>query len=138
MIALPVTFRLAFALLCIVNSIYVHAQDLKPGLPGMAPAKWITVKHTQAPDRAFRTNQSKRKTYTQEDAAFKCWIPLVLKTQYSIIAGPQYRTEQLEFKSEGENPIHELSNWNLRSMGLDLKSLIALDSISWLLVNFNA
>lgn len=138
MIPLPVTFRLAIALLFIVNSVVVHAQDLKPGLPGMAPSKWITVKHTQAPDRSFRTSKSKRKTYTQEDATFKCWIPIMLKTQYSIIAGPQYRTEQFELTSSGENPIHELSNWNLRSMGLDLKSLIMLDSMSWLLVNFNA
>ncbi|MFD0999613.1 DUF6268 family outer membrane beta-barrel protein [Ohtaekwangia kribbensis] len=138
MIPLPVAFRLAIALLFMVNSVIVHAQDLKPGLPGMAPSKWITIKHTQAPDRSFRTSKSKRKTYTQEDAAFKCWIPIMLKTQYSVIAGPQYRTEQLELKSSGENPIHELSNWNLRSIGLDLKSLIMLDSVSWLLVNFNA
>ncbi|SKC66478.1 DUF6268 family outer membrane beta-barrel protein [Ohtaekwangia koreensis] len=116
----------------------VQAQDLKPGLPGMAPSKWITVKHTQAPDRIFRTDNSKRQSYTQEDVFFKLWIPLVMKSRFSVIAGPQYRTEQLEFTGSGENPMKELGNWNLRSMGIDFKSLINLDSTSWLLVNLNA
>jgi len=51
--------------------------------------------------------------------------------------GPQYRTEQLEFEGSGENPLHLLSSWNLRSIGMDIRSTIKVDSTSWLLFNFN-
>jgi hypothetical protein len=64
----------------------------------------------------------------------RAWIPVIRKSNFSLIAGPHYRTEQLELKdNSAENPIHQLSNWHLRSAGLDLRSLIRLDSTSWLM-----
>lgn len=103
----------------------------------MAPSRWITVKHSQAPGRVYRTMGSAPKTYTQEDLFFKAWIPVVYKSRFALMLGPQYRTEQLEFESNGENPLHLLSSWNLRSMGMDVRSVARLDSTSFLMANLN-
>ncbi|HEY9006048.1 DUF6268 family outer membrane beta-barrel protein [Ohtaekwangia sp.] len=117
----------------------VQAQEYKPGLPGMAPAKWITLKHTQAPDRIFRAgNSSKTKNYTQEDIYFKVWLPVYMGSRVTVIAGPQYRTEQLAFHGTGENPLRALANWNLRSLGIDLKTIAVLDTSSWIVTNLHA
>jgi hypothetical protein len=50
-----------------------------------------------------------------------------------VLLGPNYRTEQFESKTPGENSIHSMSGWNLRSYGIDVNSFVKLDSISWLL-----
>ncbi len=113
------------------------AQKLRPGLPGMSPSKWITIRNTQAPGRMYRVPNTNTKTYTQEDLFFKAWIPVVNGSRMTLLLGPQYRTEQLEFQSEGENPLHLLSNWNLRSMGLDVRSCFRIDSLTWLAANLN-
>jgi hypothetical protein len=43
----------------------------------------------------------------------------------------------LEFKNTQHAEINSISNWNLRSMGLDLRTCIRLDSSSWIIGNFN-
>ncbi|HEY9045487.1 MAG TPA: DUF6268 family outer membrane beta-barrel protein [Ohtaekwangia sp.] len=121
-----------------INISCVSAQDYKPGLPGMGPSKWITLKHTQAPDRMFRTPHTKARSYTQEDVYMKVWLPVYMGPRVRVIAGPQYRTEQLAYHGNGENPLKAFSNWNLRSLGLDLKSVVALDTTSWLVANLHA
>jgi hypothetical protein len=113
------------------------AQKLRPGLPGMAPSKWITIRNTDAPGRIYQYAGSAAKTYTQEDVFFKAWIPVVNLPKMTLLLGPQYRTEQLEFQSTGENPLHLLSNWNLRSMGLDIRGCLQVDSLAWLAFNVN-
>lgn len=110
----------------------------KPGIDGMAPSKWITLRATQAPRRNYRTVNSEEKVYTHEDIYLKMWLPLVHRPKFTWVAGPQYRTEQLEFKSDGENSIHMLSNWNLRYAGIDLRSMITLKESTWLIFNVNA
>lgn len=109
------------------------SQDLKPGLEGMAPTKWITIKTTQAPGRVYRSLNSQSKTYTHEDLYFRAWIPVLVRSKFGLAIGPYYRTEQLELKRSGEDPMQPLSNWRLRSIGIDIKSLIKLDSTSWLI-----
>ena len=113
------------------------SQRVKPGLPGMAPSKWITIKNTQAPGRVYKYGNNTSKTYKQEDIYFKAWIPVVHKDKYALMLGPQYRTEQLEFRDKGENPLALLNHWNLRSFGLDVRSLIKVDSAAFLIMNFN-
>ena len=113
------------------------AQRLKPGLPGMAPSKWITIKNTQAPGRVYRTFDTPSKTYKQEDLFFKAWIPVVHKDNFALMLGPQYRTEQLEFRDSGENPLSLLNHWNLRSFGMDIRSYVKVDSSAFLIMNFN-
>lgn len=103
----------------------------------MAPSRWITIKHTQAPGRVYSSFGSAPKTYTQEDLFFKAWIPIVYKSRFALMLGPQYRTEQLEFQSTGENPLHLLSSWNLRSMGADIRSVFRVDSAAFLIMNLN-
>ncbi|MEO7992110.1 MAG: DUF6268 family outer membrane beta-barrel protein [Chryseolinea sp.] len=103
----------------------------------MAPSKWITIRHTQAPGRSYRTVNSQEKVYTQEDFYFKMWIPVVHNSKFTAAISPQYRTEQLEFEDNGENSIHMLSHWNLRYAGADLRSIVAVDSSSWLIFNAN-
>jgi hypothetical protein len=112
-------------------------QVNKPGIDGMVPSRWITIRHTQSPKQVFRTKNSQEKIYTQEDFYFKGWIPLAHNSKFSVAICPQYRTEQLEFEDRGENSIHMLSNWNLRYAGVDLRSIIAVDTSSWLMLNFN-
>jgi len=129
-------FRLLTCLLLLGGKSF--CQQHKPGIDGMAPSKWTTIRLTQAPGRSYRTIDSQKKIYTQEDVYFKTWIPIVHNSKFSVAIGPQYRTEQLEFEDNGENSIHMLSHWNLRYAGVDLRSLIAIDSSSWLIFNANA
>jgi hypothetical protein len=116
---------------------YALCQEAKPGIDGMAPSRWITIRNTQAPGRSYRTTNSSKQLYTQEDYFFKAWIPVVHKSKFSMAIAPQYRTEQLEMQSEGENKINHLSNWNLRYAGAELRSLIKVDSSAWLMLGAN-
>ena len=126
-------FTVLLPFLTVFVSCTVFSQDLRPGLQGMAPIKWITIKTTQAPGRVYRSINSQSKTYTHEDIYFRAWIPVVAKSKFGLAIGPHYRTEQLELKRPGEDPMKQLSNWRLRSMGIDIKSFIKLDSTSWLI-----
>ncbi|MFZ6010309.1 MAG: DUF6268 family outer membrane beta-barrel protein [Bacteroidota bacterium] len=137
---MPLNFKCTAYLALLIGSCAIpcFAQISRPGLTGMAPSKWITIKNTQAPGRTYKFDQHPLKTYIQEDIFFKMWLPLVHRSKISVIAGPQYRTEQFELQGEGENPVHQLSNWNLRSMGLDLKSCISLDTSKWLMLTIHA
>lgn len=112
------------------------AQDLKPGVPGMAPTKWITVKNTHAPGRVFQCLNNDARTYTQEDIYIKAWIPVVMKSRFSMAIGPHYRSELLELK---DFPSHDdrLASWRLRAIGVDMKSFARLDSTSWLIFTGN-
>lgn len=112
-------------------------QREKPGLPGMAPSKWITIKNTQAPGRIYKSLNTPSKTYKQEDIFFKAWIPVAYKNNFAVMLGPQYRTEQLEFRDKGENPLALLNHWNLRSFGLDVRSYVRVDSGAFVVMNFN-
>jgi hypothetical protein len=107
------------------------SQNLEPGLPGMAPTKWITIKNTQAPRRSYQSLNSQSKSYTQEDLYFRAWFPVIMKSKFALALGPHYRIEQLEFKTSADDQMHHLSNWSLRSMGIDMKSCVKLDSNSW-------
>jgi len=112
-------------------------QKVKPGLPGMAPSKWITIQNTQAPGRIYKSFNTAPKRYKQEDVFFKAWIPVIYKDNYAVMLGPQYRTEQLEFRDTGENPLAALNHWNLRSFGMDIRSYVKVDSAAFLVMNFN-
>lgn len=103
----------------------------------MSPSKWITIRNTQAPGKLYRVDGSPTKTYTQEDVYFKMWIPVLNLSKLTLLLGPQYRTEQLEFQSDGENPLRPLGGWNLRSMGVDVRSCLRVDSLAWLGFNLN-
>ncbi|WP_229252774.1 DUF6268 family outer membrane beta-barrel protein [Dyadobacter helix] len=100
----------------------------------MAPSKWLTIRHTHAPGKVYRFPGAGTKTFTQEEYFFRAWLPVIHKEKVSVILGPHYRTEQWEMKSSGENPISHMSDWKLRSFGLDLRSLVKLDSSSWLVL----
>lgn len=115
----------------------ICAQDLKPGLSGMAPSRWITFRHVMAPGTEYRSATSQPKTYTREELYVRAWIPVVHKSNFAIVLGPHYRTEQLELKTKGENPVSQFANWKLRTMGVDMKSLVKLDSTSWLIFASN-
>lgn len=109
----------------------------KPGLPGMAPSKWITFRNTHSPGKVYRFNGTDNKTYGHEEYYFRAWIPVLNKKNVGIVIGPHYRTEELELKTKGENPISHMSNWDLRSYGIDLRSFVKLDSTSWLIFTSN-
>ncbi|MEO6287863.1 MAG: DUF6268 family outer membrane beta-barrel protein [Dyadobacter sp.] len=109
-------------------------QSLKPGLTGMAPSKWLTFRTTHAPGKVYRFAGAGTKTYTNEEMYVRAWVPLLHKDKVTILLGPSYRTEQLELKSVGENPVSSMQGWNLRTFALDLNSIIKLDTASWLVV----
>ncbi|HEY8936734.1 MAG TPA: hypothetical protein VIM65_16005 [Cyclobacteriaceae bacterium] len=115
-----------------------RSQEVKPGLDGMAPSKWITLKNTQAPGRVYSFGNGTYKTATHEDIFVKAWLPLVHTSKCSFIIGPQYRTEQVELqKNDKDNLIRSLSNWSLRSVGVDIRSINRIDSAAWILINAN-
>jgi len=116
---------------------HCFCQQSKPGIDGMAPSKWITIRNTSAPGRSYKTVNSQERIYTQEDFFIKAWIPLVHKSKFSMAIGPQYRTEQLELKGDGENSLHNLSNWSLRYAGAEARALLRVDSSSWIMVGGN-
>ncbi|HMG90922.1 MAG TPA: DUF6268 family outer membrane beta-barrel protein [Chryseolinea sp.] len=95
------------------------------------------MKNTQAPGRIYQSFGNPSKRYKQEDVFFKAWIPVIYKDNFAVMLGPQYRTEQLEFRDTGENPLEALNNWNLRSFGMDIRSYVKVDSAAFLCVNFN-
>ena len=100
----------------------------------MAPSKWMTIKHTQAPGARYRQTGLQTQKYTQEDIYVRAWIPVMHKSKYAIVLGPHYRTEQLEINSNGENPMHQMSDWKLRSVGLDMRSYFTLNANAFLVV----
>ncbi len=114
-------------------SVTAVSQSLKPGLAGMAPSKWLTMRHSHAPGKVYSFPGAGRKTFTQDEYYLRAWIPVVHKEKLTVILGPNYRTEQLEFKSSGENPVDNMSNWDLRTYGLDVNALVKTDSLSWLI-----
>jgi len=119
--------------LSLLNS-YCFSQELQPGLEGMGPSKWITIRHTQAPGARYQGEKGESQRYTQEDIYVRAWIPVIHKPKYAIVLGPHYRTEQLEINTSGENPMHQMSNWKLRSMGVDMKSFFTLKNNSYLIL----
>ena len=126
-------FRSPGPLFVILTLLSAHAvcQSLKPGLEGMAPSKWLTFRNTHAPGKTYRFNGTDTKRFTQEEYFMRAWVPLVHSKKVTVLLGPNYRTEQLEFKSTGENPVSHMEGWNLRTFALDLNSMIKLDSSSW-------
>jgi hypothetical protein len=126
-------FRSPGALLVMLSFLSAHGmcQSLKPGLAGMAPSKWITIRNTHAPGKTYRFNGTDTKRFTQEEYFIRAWVPVVHSKKVTVLLGPNYRTEQLEFKSTGENPVSHMEGWNLRTFAMDLNSIIKLDSTSW-------
>jgi hypothetical protein len=125
---------LAIPLICL--SCFVSmAQSSRPGLPGMAPTRWITFRTTQAPGRVFQSLNSNARTYTHEDTYIKAYIPLALKSRFMLAVAPYYRTEIMELKNENDRAFDQMASWKLRSIGLDMKSMFKLDSASWLVTS---
>ena len=124
-------FQICF---CVLTA---SAQEFKPGLPGMAPMRWITIKNTHAPGRVYQSLNSNARTYTAEDTYIKAWIPVVLKSRFALAIGPHYRSEQLELKRAPDDVDDQLAAWKLRAIGVDIKSCFALDSTSWLINTAN-
>lgn len=113
------------------------AQSSKPGLPGMAPTRWITFRTTHAPGRVFQNLNSNARTYTHEDTYIKAYIPLALKSRFTLAVAPHYRNEELELKDEDDDAYDQMASWRLRSIGLDIKSMFRLDTTSWLVASLN-
>ena len=124
-------FQICFCVLA------ASAQEFKPGLPGMAPMRWITIKNTHAPGRVYQSLNSNARTYTAEDTYIKAWIPVVIKSRFALAIGPHYRSEQLELNRTHDDVDDQLSTWKLRAIGVDIKSCLALDSTSWLINTAN-
>ncbi|MCF2489868.1 DUF6268 family outer membrane beta-barrel protein [Dyadobacter sp. CY347] len=120
-----------FFVILTLLSAHAMCQSLKPGLEGMAPSKWLTIRNTHAPGKTYRFNGTDTKRFSQEEYFMRAWVPLVHNKKMAVLLGPNYRTEQLEFKSTGENPISHMEGWNLRTFALDLNSVVKLDSSSW-------
>lgn len=110
----------------------VFCQSDKPGLIGMSPSKWLTFRNTHSPGKVYGFPGAGSKTYTHEEYFVRAWIPAVHSKRIIVLLGPNYRTEQFELKTPGENPISKMGGWNLRSYGLDINSFVKLDSTSWL------
>jgi hypothetical protein len=121
----------AAALLCLVTG-HVMCQSSQPGLSGTAPSKWLTFRNTHSPGKVYNFANAGSKTYTYEEYFARVWLPVVHNKRVTVLIGPNYRTEQFESKTPGENPIRSMSGWNLRSYGLDVNSFVKLDSTSWL------
>ncbi len=120
---------LCFKFFCIHS---VLCQSSKPGMQGMAPSKWLTFRYTHAPGKVYGFPGVDSRKYTNEECFVRAWLPVVHGKKWTVLLGPNYRTEQFEVKTEGENPIHKMSGWNLRTIGLDITSLVKLDSVSWI------
>ncbi|MCF0049365.1 hypothetical protein LXM25_04805 [Dyadobacter sp. LJ53] len=120
-----------FFIILTLLSAHAMCQSLKPGLEGMSPSKWLTIRRTQAPGKTYRFNSTDTKRFTQEEYFMRAWVPLVHSKKVAVLLGPNYRAEQLEFKSSGENPVSHMEGWNLRTFALDLNSIVKLDSSSW-------
>ena len=103
----------------------------------MAPRRWITIKNTRAPGRIYQSLNNHARTYTAEDTYIKAWIPVVMKSRFSLAIGPHYRSEELEIKRGPDDVNDQLASWRLRAIGVDIKSCFALDSASWLINTAN-
>lgn len=99
----------------------------------MAPMKFITIKNTHAPGRVYQGINGAGKTYTVEDTYFKLWIPAVVTSRFALAIAPHYRTELFELKDDESGHIEGPSVWQLRSAGIDIKSMIRLNDSSWLI-----
>ena len=118
----------------------VMAQQLKPGLEGMTPSKWIRLETTHAPGRIYCANGGAYKEYQQQDLYFKVYLPVFHKPNFTLMLGPSYRVEQFQLDDEedaAENPLHRMSDWSLRSLGVDIKALNKLNDAAWLMTNLN-
>ena len=115
----------------------LFAQQFKPGLPGMAPTKWISYRNVHAPGRVYQSVPGSSSRYTLEENYFKAYIPLAIKSRFAIAVAPYYRSENFEVKGTGLASGEQLSTWNLRSIGLDFKALICLDSGAWMINTAN-
>ncbi len=117
-----------------------RAQKMKPGLHGMAPSKWIRLENTYAPGRIYAANGALAREYTQQDFYFKVYLPVVHKKNFNLLLGPSYRLEQIALdddENSSEDPLKRMSNWNLRSLGVDIRAISTIDSTSWLMLNLN-
>lgn len=120
-----------------VVSLGLFAQQFKPGLPGMAPTKWISYRNMHAPGRIYQTAQGSSSRYTLEENYIKAYLPLAIRSHFALAVAPYYRSEHFEVKSTGTAAGEQLSTWNLRSVGLDFKALICLDSAGWIINTAN-
>ncbi|PWJ59404.1 hypothetical protein CLV98_102237 [Dyadobacter jejuensis] len=127
-------FILLFWCVCKNNA---YCQKLEPGLTGRAPSKWITFRHTMSTGTQYRTVGTAAKSFTREEWYIRAWIPIVHRPNFSVVLGPHFRTEQLELKSTGENPVAQFSDWKLRTKGLDMKSIARLSDDSWIITAGN-
>jgi hypothetical protein len=116
----------------------VAAQSSKPGLEGMAPSKWTSIKYTQSGGMIVSTGTQQMKS-NFEDIYFKTWIPILNKKSFTLLAGPQYRSEQIEAENiqVSEDNFKQMCNWNLRFWGVDLRSIITRGENSWLALSVN-
>jgi hypothetical protein len=89
--------------------------------------------------RAIITVQkmARRKSIRRKSLYIRASIPILHKPNYAVVIGPHYRTEQLEFKHTGDNPMDRMGNWQLRSMGIDMKSFLRLNRNSYLVIASN-
>lgn len=118
----------------------VMAQRFKPGLEGMTPSKWIRLETTHAPGRIYCSNGGAYKEYQQEDLYFKIYLPVFHKPNFTLMLGPSYRMEQFQLDDEEdtrENPLRRMSDWNLRSLGVDIKAINKISDAAWLMTNLN-
>ncbi|HTF18729.1 MAG TPA: DUF6268 family outer membrane beta-barrel protein [Chryseolinea sp.] len=120
-----------------VVSLGLFAQQFKPGLPGMAPTKWISYRNVHAPGRVYQGVSGNSSRYTLEECYVKAYIPVAIKSRFALAVAPYYRSENFEIKGTGAYAGEQLSTWNLRSVGLDIKSLICLDSAFWMINTAN-
>jgi hypothetical protein len=115
-----------------------NCQSVKPGLTGMCPSKWITMRYNNAPGREYASGSLPSQTFSQEEFYFKAWAPVLHKSNFTLLLGPSYRMEQFEIASKGENPLPQFSNWKLQTFTLDIKSLARIDSTSFLIFGVNS
>jgi hypothetical protein len=103
---------------------------------GQIPSKWISLKHTISPGRVLQQN-GQNYTVEFEDINAKMWIPLVVTERLKIAAGASYRTEQIETKGNSNPEFKNVNHWNLRSAGVDLKTVAQLSGQNSLIVSSN-
>jgi hypothetical protein len=102
----------------------------------MTPQKWITIKHSNSPQRTLQCS-GQNVIVDFEDIYAKIWLPLILKDKFKLAIAPSYRTEQIELHSTTNSELNKLSHWNLRSAGLDSKIIYRLNDQRTLVVGTN-
>lgn len=113
------------------------AQGMSAGLNGMVPAKWITVKNTYTTVNRFRSDAYQTTGFSNRDTYIKIWLPLMHTGKFTLLAAPYYRTEDLETKNDESDPLGRSTNCNLRSTGVDFRSIIRLSENERLSFGFN-